>query len=146
MAVFPRIIGGINFATLSPLENGRPKTLAASLIACFAFIVANVTICATLSWPYLSIAYWITSPRYLSSKSISISGSDFLPLFKNLSKINPYFKGSIPVIPRQYETMEPAADPLPAPVLMFLDFANSIKSPTIKKYEANPIELITSSS
>ena len=42
--------------------------------------------------------------------------------------------------------MEPAADPLPAPVLMFLDFANSIKSPTIKKYEANPIELITSSS
>ena len=64
---------------------------------------------------------------------MSISGRDFLPLFKNLSNINPYFSGSIPVIPRQYETIEPAAEPLPAPVLMFFDLANSIKSPTIKK-------------
>ena len=42
--------------------------------------------------------------------------------------------------------MEPAADPLPAQVQKFLDFENSIKTPTNKKYEANPIELITSSS
>ena len=43
VAVFPSIIGGIIFATLSPDENGRPNTLAESLIACLALIVANVT-------------------------------------------------------------------------------------------------------
>ena len=146
VAVFPSIIGGINFATLSPLEKGSPKTLAASLIACLALIVAKVTIWATLSWPYFSIAYWITSFLYLSSKSISISGRDFLPLLRNRSKINPYSSGSIPVIPKQYETIDPAAEPLPAPVLIFLFLENSIKSPTIKKYEENPIEFMTSNS
>ena len=119
----PSIIGGINFATLSPEENESPKTLAASLIACLAFIVANVMMCATLSSPYFFITYSITSFLYLSSKSISISGNSFLPLFKKRSNSNPYFKGSIPVIPRQYATIDPAAEPLPAPVLISFSLA-----------------------
>ena len=54
---------------------------------------------------------------------MSISGSSFLPLFKKRSNNKPYFSGSIPVIPKQYDTIEPAADPLPAPVLIPFDFA-----------------------
>ncbi len=64
---------------------------------------------------------------------MSISGNDFLPVFKNLSKIKPYLIGSMPVMPKQYETIEPAAEPLPAPVLIDFSLANLIKSPTIKK-------------
>ena len=65
----------------------------------------------------------MTSFLYLSSKSISISGSSFLPLFKKRSNNKPYFSGSIPVIPKQYDTIDPAAEPLPAPVLIPFDFA-----------------------
>jgi hypothetical protein len=46
-------------------------------------------ICATFSFPYLSITYWITSSLPSIQKSTSTSGILlFLPGFKNLSKIN----------------------------------------------------------
>jgi len=35
--------------------------------------------------------------------------------FKNLSKISPYFIGSISVISIAYATIEPAPEPLPGP-------------------------------
>ena len=58
-----------------------------------------------------------------SSKSISISGSDILSGLRNLSKRRLYFIGSILVIPIQYATTEPAADPLPGPTVTPNSFA-----------------------
>jgi hypothetical protein len=38
--------------------------------------------------------------------------------FKNLSKIKLYFKGSISVISKRKETIDPGALPLPGPTIM----------------------------
>ena len=51
----------------------------------------------------------------LSGKSVSISGIEIRSGFKNLSDNKLYFKGSIEVIPSEYVTKEPAAEPLPGP-------------------------------
>ena len=61
--------------------------------------IAKVIIWDTLLCPYLSAAYWITSSRRVSEKSVSISGMEILSGFKNLSNNKSYFKGSIFVIP-----------------------------------------------
>ncbi|GBE25167.1 hypothetical protein BMS3Bbin02_01452 [bacterium BMS3Bbin02] len=65
----------------------------------------------------------MTSPRYRSSKSISISGIERRPGFRNLSKMRPNSIGSIFVMPRQYAMIEPAADPRPGPVRILASFA-----------------------
>ncbi len=57
----------------------------------------------------------MTLDRPTSSKSISISGMEILSGFKNLSNSKSYLIGSILVIPKQYATADPAADPLPGP-------------------------------
>ena len=43
--------------------------------------------------------------------------------FKNLSKINPYFIGSISVIPIAYAAIDPAPEPRPGPTGIPTDFA-----------------------
>ena len=53
-----------------------------------------------------------------SSKSMSISGILMRSGFRNRSKISPYLIGSMSVIPRQYATRLPAADPRPGPTIM----------------------------
>jgi hypothetical protein len=52
----PITAGGIALVIRSPSANGNPSTRAASLIAAFALIVPYVTICATRSSPYRSVA------------------------------------------------------------------------------------------
>ena len=81
--------------------------------------------------------------RPSSSKSISISGRLTLSGFKNLSKSKLYLIGSRFVIPRQYATAEPAADPLPGPTETFISLAAEIKSWTIRKYPGYPVLDIT---
>ena len=61
----------------------------------------------------------MTSSRLVSAKSKSISGADGLSGFKNLSKGSEKKKGSTSVIRRQYETIDPAAEPLPGPTAIF---------------------------
>ena len=47
--------------------------------------------------------------------------------------------GSMVVIPNEYETKLPAADPRPGPTGMLLSLAYLTKSAVIKKYPAKPI-------
>ena len=70
----------------------------------------------------------MTFPLPSSSKSISISGNETRSGFKNLSNRRSYLMGSIFVIPVQYATTEPAADPLPGPTETFIFLACLIKS------------------
>ena len=63
--------------------------------------VPNVIIPATLSSPYFSFTYSMTSPRLVSGKSVSISGIVTLSGFRNLSNNKLYFIGSTSVIPKQ---------------------------------------------
>src|SRR6266511_2508378 len=74
----PITAGGIALVILSPSANGYPSTLAASLIAAWALIVAYVTICATRASPYFSVAYRISAPRPgdQGSRRASPAGSD----------------------------------------------------------------------
>ena len=57
----------------------------------------------------------MTCWRPSGQKSTSISGIEIRSGFKKRSKINVYLIGSISVIPKQYETILPAAEPLPGP-------------------------------
>ena len=50
------------------------------------------------------------------------------------------------MIPKAYESMLPAAEPLPHPTLIKLSFAQFTKSETTKKYSGNPISFTTLSS
>ena len=109
------------------------RTLPTSLIAALAFNVPNVIMCATLSTPYFSRTYSITCSLCSWSKSISISGIEILSGFRNLSNIKLYFSGSISVIFSAYETILPAAEPLPGPTYIPFSFAYLIKSQTIIK-------------
>ena len=86
------------------------------------------------------------SARLFSSKSISISGSETLSGFKNLSNKSPCLIGSSSVIPKANATTDPPAEPLPGPTGMLLFFAHLIKSETIKKYPEKFILMITPSS
>ena len=123
-----------------------PSTRAASRIACLPLIVAKVTICATRSSPYLRTAYRSTSPRPRTSKSMSMSGISLRAGFRKRSNISRYLIGSMPTIPRQYDTIEPAELPRPGPQRTPFAFAYAIRSATIKKYEANPMDAIVDSS
>jgi len=71
-----------------------------SLTADFPWKVPKVMIETTLSFPYLSITYLITSSRLSSGKSISISGMDILSGFRNLSKYKSFSIGSTSTIPK----------------------------------------------
>ena len=50
------IAGGYILQSSSPTRGGNPSTRAASRIPCLPLIVWNVTICATWSEPYFSVA------------------------------------------------------------------------------------------
>ena len=54
--------------------------------------------------------------------------------------------GSTVVMPKEYETRLPAAEPLPGPTGIMLSFAYLTKSAVIKKYPAKPIFSMTPSS
>ena len=77
---------------------------------------------------------------------MSISGIDTRSAFRKRSNSRSYSSGSTSVIRRQYETIEPAAEPRPGPTAMPLSFAYLMKSQTIRKYAAKPMLTMTSSS
>ena len=89
-----------------------------SLIAAFAAMVPKVIICATFSRPYLCVTYSITSPRRFMQKSISISGIEMRSGFRKRSNSSSCCSGSISVMPSEYATTAPAADPRPGPTGM----------------------------
>ena len=109
------ILSGTNLAKRSDSERGNFCTRATSLMASLVAIVPYVMICATFSCPYFSVTQRSTSPRPSSSKSTSISGKEIRSGFKKRSNSKSYWMGSIFVIPKQYATAEPAADPRPGP-------------------------------
>ena len=74
---------------------------------------------------------------------MSISGIEILSGFKNLSNNRLCSIGSSSVIPREYATILPAAEPLPGPTGMLCSFAQFIKSQVNKKYAGKPILKIT---
>ncbi len=137
---------GIIFATRSTSGSGTPKARPASRTAARAAIVPNVTICATRSSPYFSVTYLMTSSRRSTQKSVSISGIEIRSGFRNRSKMRLYLSGSKSVIFKQYEITEPTAEPRPGPTGISRSFAYLMKSQTIRKYDANPILRMTSSS
>ncbi len=92
---------GTSFAKRSASGSGSFSTLATSRMASFVAIVPNVQMCATLSWPYLSVTYLSTFSRPSSSKSISTSGNEIRSGFRNRSKSRSYLIGSMLVIPVQ---------------------------------------------
>ncbi len=101
---------------------------------------------ATWFRPYFSITYSNTLDLPSSSKSISISGIEILSGLRNRSKSKSYFMGSILVMPRQYATADPAADPRPGPTETPIFLAVLVKSCTMRKYPGYPELLITCNS
>ncbi len=93
----------------------------------------KVMIWATDSRPYFSATYWITRSRPLTEKSMSMSGIEMRSALRKRSNSSSYSIGSTSVICRQYETIEPAAEPRPGPTAMPLSLANLTKSQTIRK-------------
>jgi hypothetical protein len=74
---------GMSFASASVSDGRKPNVRPTSLIAARDFIVPNVTICPTASFPYFSRTYSITSPRRSKQKSTSMSGIDTRSGFRN---------------------------------------------------------------
>ena len=70
-------------------------------------------------------------------KSMSISGIEMRSGFKNRSNSNSCCRGSMFVIPSEYATSAPAADPRPGPTGIPFSRACRMKSHTIRKYPAN---------
>ena len=66
--------------------------------------------------------------------------------FKKRSNNKPNLMGSNPVIPSEYETKEPAAEPLPGPTRIPTLRAWLQRSETTRKYPGKPIFIITSNS
>ena len=97
------------------VSRGSFCTRATSFSASFVAIVPYVIMCATFSKPYFFVTQLSTSPRPSSSKSTSISGRLMRSGLRKRSKSRSYLMGSICVIPRQYATAEPAAEPRPGP-------------------------------
>jgi len=62
----------------------------------------------------------------VSAKSVSISGIDIRAGLRNLSKISPYGRGSISVIPEVKAMSDPAADHLPGHTGIFCLLAQLI--------------------
>jgi len=77
---------------------------------------------------------------------MSTSGMEIRSGLRKRSKRRSYLIGSIFVMPVRYATNEPAADPRPGPTTMPLSFAQFTKSWTMRKYDANPVRVMTSSS
>ena len=103
-------------------------------------------ICATWFTPYFWTTQSIILSRPRSSKSISISGSDTRSGFKKRSKSRSYLIGSTFVIPVQYATADPAADPRPGPTETPMSRACRVKSWTIRKYPGYPVFSMVASS
>ena len=140
-------LSGICLQRAFTSASGTFSTRATSLMAFFVAIVPYVMICATLSWPYLSSTHSNTLPRPSSSKSVSISGSDIRSGLRKRSNSRSYFIGSILVMPRQYATTDPAADPRPGPTITpNSSRAELMKSCTMRKYPGNPIVFMICSS
>src|SRR5205809_852066 len=96
-------------------------------------------ICATRRSPYFCRTYSSTSPRRASQKSTSISGGEMRSGFRKRSKINPYWSGSMSVMPSTYATSEPAAAPRPGSTGMQRSLATWMKSQTISMWLMNPV-------
>ena len=92
------------------------------------------------------MTYLMTSSRRSTQKSVSISGIEMRSGLRKRSKIRLNLSGSRSVIFKQYETTEPTAEPRPGPTGMSWSRAYLMKSHTIRKYDAKPILMMTSSS
>ena len=122
------------------MSSGSFSTRATSFMEFLVAIVPYVMMCATLSCPYLSSTHSSTRPLPSSSKSVSISGKDIRSGFRKRSNSRSYFIGSILVMPRQYATTDPAAEPRPGPTSTPSSLrAALMKSCTMRKYPGKPI-------
>ena len=127
-------LSGIALHKELDISSGTFSTLATSFMEFFVAILLYVMICAQFSYPYFSCTHCNTLPRPSSSKSVSISGSEIRSGLRKRSNSKSYFIGSIFVIPRQYATTEPAAEPRPGPTMTpSSSLAEFIKSCTIRK-------------
>ena len=134
---------GTSLAIRSPSATGSDSTRATSRTASFGFNCEKVTICDTFSRPYLAVTYSMTSPRRAWQKSMSMSGIEMRSGFRNRSKSRSYLSGSISVMRRAQETIDPAALPRPGPTEMPFSRAYRMKSETIRKYDGKPIFSMT---
>src|SRR5690242_21896786 len=75
----------MSFASASVSAGVKPSVLPTSLMAARDFIVPNVTIWQTDSFPYFCRTYSITSPRRSKQKSTSTSGIDTRSGFRKRS-------------------------------------------------------------
>ena len=75
----------------------------------------------------------MTRSRPSTAKSMSMSGIDLRPGFRNRSNIRSYRIGSMSVIASEYATSEPADEPRPGPTETPFRFAKAMKSQTIRK-------------
>src|SRR5213593_1993714 len=71
----------------------------------------------------------MTSPRRFMQKSMSMSGMEMRSGFRKRSKSNSCCRGSRSVIPSEYETSEPAAEPRPGPTGILRSFAQCFQPP-----------------
>ena len=94
---------------------GMPMARATSLMTLRALRFWNVAIWPTLSLPYFSATYAMTSSRRDMQKSTSKSGMLTRSGFKKRSNRSPYGIGSSSVMPSEYATSEPAPEPRPGP-------------------------------
>ena len=77
---------------------------------------------------------------------MSMSGIDTRDGLRKRSNSRSYLIGSRSVIHRQYATAQPAALPRPGPTRMPRSRANLMRSQVIRKYDENPMSLMTLSS
>ncbi len=124
---------GTSLAMRSVSAKVMPRARPTSRTTAFAFIFPKVVIWATMSSPYFSPTYRMTSPRRRSQKSTSISGMDTRSMFRKRSNSRLYGMGSRLVMRSDHATSEPAADPRPGPTGMPLSLAQLIKSCTMRK-------------
>src|ERR1051326_2939718 len=124
---------GMVFATVPTRPYDRPRTRPTSRTTDFAAIVPKVMICATLSSPYFLRTYSMTSPRRFMQKSMSMSGMSMRSGLRKRSKRRSYSSGSTSVMPIEYATSDPAAEPRPGPTGMPWSFAYLMKSQTTRK-------------
>jgi hypothetical protein len=75
----------------------------------------------------------MTSPRRSKQKSTSMSGIEIRSGFRNRSNSRSNWSGSTSVIPSEYATSDPAAEPRPGPTGMPRSRAAWMKSWTIRK-------------
>ena len=140
-------LSGMALHSAFAVFSGTFSTRATSFSEFFVAIELYVIMCAQFSWPYLSITHFSTLPRPSSSKSVSMSGSDMRSGLRKRSNSRSYFSGLILVMPRQYATTLPAAEPRPGPTMTpSLLRAELMKSCTMRKYPGKPIVFMMCSS